>query len=149
MKFNHSMTKEEKAEYARQWRILRKKYIPQKCVSEHCENTEYRRHHCAEHYIILNEHCDKRLYNIWLNMRARCDNPNQPRYKDYGGRGISYQPSWAHFINFYQDMQETYQEHLTLDREDNDLGYSADNCRWATYKEQNNNRRPWGTNHGK
>lgn len=134
-------SKEDKATYMREWHRQRKLYVPQECLALGCDQIEYRRNHCTVHYKILRAHCDKRFYNIWLNMRARCDNPKNPAYKNYGGRGIAYQPSWAHFINFYIDMYETYNDTLTLDREDNNKGYSNDNCQWATYKMQSNNRR--------
>lgn len=78
---------------------------------------------------------------VWLDMKSRCKNPNHKRYKDYGGRGITYQPSWESFESFYNDMKETYQEGLTLDRINNDEGYSKANCRWVTMLKQNNNKR--------
>lgn len=74
-------------------------------------------------------------------MKHRCDNPQDRCYQYYGGRGIGYDPRWARFENFLADMGER-PEGLTLDRVDNDLGYSVDNCRWADAQTQSANRRP-------
>lgn len=78
---------------------------------------------------------------IWLEMKQRCTNPKHKRYKDYGGRGITFQENWKDFEAFYNDMVSTYQEGLTLDRIDNNKGYSKDNCRWASMLKQQNNKR--------
>jgi hypothetical protein len=75
-------------------------------------------------------------------MKQRCSNPNNPRYSHYGGRGIGYCPSWESFDNFFSDMGEV-PEGLTLERKDNELGYSKDNCVWATVAHQNANKRPF------
>lgn len=79
-------------------------------------------------------------YVMWSNMKQRCDNPKNPRYNDYGGRGITYDPHWKSFISFLNDLG-TCPKHLSLDRIENDLGYTKENCRWATRKEQQNNQR--------
>ena len=73
-------------------------------------------------------------------MKARCTNENTAGAKNYIGRGISYDPSWNDFEAFLADMGDR-PAGKTLDRRDNDLGYSKANCRWATPLEQRHNRR--------
>lgn len=84
-------------------------------------------------------------YNSWQQMKQRCNNPNHHQYQDYGGRGITYDPSWDDYAQFRQDMGRR-PEGLTLDRIDNELGYSKENCRWATWEEQASNKRMLKTN---
>ena len=81
-----------------------------------------------------------RTYNSWRNLRRRCDDPNNPDYKHYGGRGIKYDPRWDFFENFLADMGER-PDGMTLDRIDNDGHYVVHNCQWATPAEQRKNQR--------
>jgi len=81
------------------------------------------------------------IYGSWYAMKQRCDNPKNTQYKDYGGRGITYDPKWDNFADFYNDMFTNYQKGLTIDRIDNSKGYFKENCRWATRKVQNRNKR--------
>jgi len=79
-----------------------------------------------------------RLFNCYAAARDRCRNPSNPSYSRYGGRGIEFR--FNSFQEFLDDIGDSYEEGLTLDRKENDGHYEKGNVRWATMKEQSNNR---------
>lgn len=83
-----------------------------------------------------------KIYNVWNNMMKRCFNNKDPAYKNYGGRGIIVSDRWLIFENFFEDMGHP-PKNMSIDRVDNELGYSKENCRWADRSMQNTNKRPW------
>lgn len=84
-----------------------------------------------------------RLYIIWSHMKQRCYNEKDLNYKKYGAKGITVCNEWLDdFMEFRNwAISNGYQEELTLDRIDGSKEYSPENCRWATYKQQGNNRK--------
>jgi hypothetical protein len=81
------------------------------------------------------------LYWTWAGMKARCENPNHKAYLNYGGRGITVCKRWQTFENFAKDMGPKPTPEHTLERINNDRGYSPANCKWATIEEQVANKR--------
>lgn len=85
------------------------------------------------------------IYKVWSKMQQRCNNVLDRGYNNYGGRGITVCDRWSEpspkgFLNFLEDMGEI-PDGMTLDRQDNNLGYSKENCRWASMSVQNYNKR--------
>jgi hypothetical protein len=85
-------------------------------------------------------------YNAWVNMRARCSNPNHPKYPNYGGRGISVYPEWQDFPTFLKDVGQRPSSRHSIDRIDNDGDYRPGNVRWATAAKQRQNQSGTATN---
>lgn len=82
------------------------------------------------------------LYNAWVHMRQRCNNPKCKEYRNYGARGIGICKEWDEFEAFYEWANANgYCDGLTIDRIDNDGDYTPQNCRWVTMLVQENNKR--------
>lgn len=81
-----------------------------------------------------------RQWYIWANMKKRCNNKKAFAYDRYGGRDIGYDPKWETFIGFWEDMAEGYQPNLTLERINNEEGYTKKNCSWIPQSEQGRNQ---------
>lgn len=97
---------------------------------------------CKETHTKHGEH-GTRLYTIWQDMLLRCNYSGATGYEYYGGRGIKVCDEWSKDYIPFRDWAKAngYKDYLTLDRINNDGNYEPSNCRWATYKEQNNNSR--------
>ena len=81
--------------------------------------------------------CETPIYQRWKSIKSRCKNLSDPVY---GGGGVTYDPRWEVFENFYDDMGEGFLENLEIDRIDVNKGYSKENCRWITHNENNFNK---------
>lgn len=100
-------------------------------------------------YNLIHGMTKTKIYRTWQQVKERCLNEKNQSYKDYGGRGIKICNRWLKFENFRDDMYKSCKEHIdkfgtrntALDRINNNGNYCLNNCRWATQKEQGNNRR--------
>lgn len=79
-----------------------------------------------------------KTYFAWMSMKKRCNDKKGRSYPRYGGRGITICKRWDSFVNFLEDMGEA-PPGLSLDRKNNDRGYSKDNCQWASTEDQHRN----------
>lgn len=125
------------------------------CQAEPCTRKPVAKGVCMKHYVQLRRYGefretnygkyeDRTLYYTWRDMKARCLKPNHKDYRHYGGRGITICERWLSkdgYKNFCADMGHRPSREFSLDRVNNDGGYSPENCRWATKSEQMRNRR--------
>jgi hypothetical protein len=128
-----------------------------RCSIEECEKVFYAKDLCEMHYARLrrtgclntsgktyekHNYVGTKEYTSWSNMRRRCYDKNNKSYKNYGGRGITVCDRWNDsFLLFIEDMGEKPSIDYSLDRIDNNKGYSKENCRWADRTTQNKNQR--------
>lgn len=93
--------------------------------------------------MVKHGHSQERLYNIWVHMKKRCHLPKDKDFPNYGGRGISVCEEWKNSYDVFAHWAKSngYEANLTIDRIDNDKGYSPENCRWVTRESNNSNKR--------
>lgn len=127
---------------------------PGKCAVDWCQEPLLWKGLCRVHYSRRQTHRDMNTpfrinhgltdtpeHEAWVNMWQRTGNPNHRDYRHYGGRGIKVEEkSWKRFLPFLADMGKR-PVGLSIERIDNDKGYSKANCKWATKSEQMKNRR--------
>lgn len=107
----------------------------------------YRKQRAADlsktHGLLVGTGGETRLHRIWSNMKARCSNQNHKAFKNYGGRGIAVCCQWTESYEKFHAwaISSGYSDSLTIERIDNDSGYSPQNCKWIPKTKQVENRR--------
>ena len=101
---------------------------------------------CARNRILARrkrffEYKSTKAYRAWVNMRNRCTNANHQSYKNYGARGITVCEQWDEFEKFLEDMGQPADKSVSIERVNNQLGYSKENCIWASRYVQRRNSR--------
>lgn len=99
-------------------------------------------------YFFTHKKSHLRIYNTWLNIKSRCNNKNDINYPNYGGKGIKICEEWENSFILFNDwsIKNGYQDDLTIDRKEGHIGYTPNNCRWANYFIQSQNRRKMKNN---
>lgn len=129
--------------------------MKKKCKIEGCELVHMAKGYCTKHYYRnkrngspykmrkeIHGNRDTPEYRSWAHIKDRCLNPNNKRYKHYGGRGITVCDRWINsFSNFYNDMGDKPNSKMSIDRIDNDGNYTPGNCKWSNSTEQVMNKR--------
>ena len=98
-----------------------------------------------DHNNIKHGETNTKLYQVWRDMKNRCNNPKNKRYKDYGGRGITICPEWTESYIVFRDwvLNNGYAERLQINRINNNGNYEPSNCNFITAKENMQNRRKY------
>jgi len=117
--------------FARKSQLKSNRVVSCGCIIRTKDGTIHERH----------EHYGTQIYQSWFAMKSRCLDTNNNAYENYGGRGISVCDKWLSFSGFYEDMGSSYIENYSIDRIDNNLGYSKENCRWSDIDTQAYNKR--------
>jgi hypothetical protein len=129
--------RKRKLDYAKEWKKKNKDYM-----------SIYMKKYNKEHYIpkenpkIPNlKHGKKhsKIYTTWQNLKIRCDKQKSKSWKNYGGRGITYDNKWKTFLGFYEDMGSSYKEGLSIERIDVNGNYCLSNCIWIPKNDQGKN----------
>jgi hypothetical protein len=115
------------------------------CDKYHAERSKNLRHYKIKNGLkVYEKHNMNKTpeYNIWCGIKQRCYNKNLDSYKNYGGRGIVMSDEWKNsFIKFFEDMGKRPSNDHTIERVDNNKGYSKENCVWISKSKQSANRR--------
>lgn len=118
------------------------------CLINRCPKPVRARGYCHSHYgVHYYNKVAKPYYKLWADIKQRCYNVNNPTYDRWGGRGITMYKDWINDYYLFElyittILQKKPDPYYSLDRIDNDKGYEPGNLRWASSKEQSNNRRP-------